>query len=127
MVLPYGLPSLTLLANGANVTDGQGEGYAGGGGPARVVDSNWGGRRHFKVRHGWIMQDLRAPDKIHDPTVGETPAYDWNNRIATTYQSFRTGNRFLPLPGPYQPAPGEQTRGARGPSVSEIGENNIVY
>ena len=29
-----------MIANGANVTDGQGEGYAGGGGPARVVDSN---------------------------------------------------------------------------------------
>lgn len=116
-----------MIANGSNVTDGQGEGYAGGGGPARIVDSNWGGRRHFKVRHGWIMQDIRAPDKTHEPETGEIPHYDWNNRIATTYQSFRTGNRFLPLPGPYQPAPGEQTRGARGPTTQMIGENNIVY
>ena len=38
-----------MIANGANVTDGQGEGYAGGGGPARVVYSNWGGRRHLYI------------------------------------------------------------------------------
>ena len=118
---------LMLLANGANISDGQGEGYMSGGGVARVVNSNWGGRRHFKVRHGWIMQDLRAPDKVHDPTLGEIPHYDWNNKVATTYQAMRTGNRFLPLPGPYQPAPGEQTRGARGPTTQQIGENSIVY
>lgn len=38
-----------MIANGSNVSDGQSVGYAGGGGPARVVDSNWGGRRHLYV------------------------------------------------------------------------------
>jgi hypothetical protein len=25
-------------------------------GSARVKDSNWGGRKHFKTQHGWYMQ-----------------------------------------------------------------------
>lgn len=110
------------VANGSNVNDGSITSYTSDGGPARVVDSNWGGRRHFKVRHGWIIQDLRAPDKIHQPETGEEGQYDWNNRIATAYDSYRTGNMFLPLPGPYRPQPGELTRGARAPTIQILPE-----
>lgn len=111
-----------MVANGSNINNGSITSYTSGGGPARVVDSNWGGRRHFKVRHGWIIQDIRGPDKIHEPATGPEGQYDWNNRIATAYDSFRTGNMFLPLPGGYQPAPGELTRGARGPTTTFLGE-----
>jgi len=31
---------------------------------AKTIDSNWGGRKHFKTSHGWYMQDMRAPDKV---------------------------------------------------------------
>lgn len=109
-----------MIANGSNVQDGSIPSYMSNGGPARVINSNWGGRRHFKVRHGWIMQDLRAPDKFHEPEVDNIPRFDWNNRIATTYQAHRTGNMFLPLPGPYMPAPGEMTRGGREPIFTQI-------
>ena len=108
-----------MIANGSNVQNGSVPSYVSDGGPARVVDSNWGGRRHFKVRHGWIIEDMRAPDKAHEPEMDNIPSYDWNNRIATAYQSNRTGNMFLPVPGPYQPAPGEQTRGGMFPSVTQ--------
>lgn len=30
-----------------------------GAGSARVKDSNWGGRKHFKTSHGWYMQVSR--------------------------------------------------------------------
>jgi len=105
-----------MVSNGSNVQNGTIVSYDSGGGAARTISSNWGGRRHFKVRHGWIMQDLRAPDKIHEPATGEIPSYDWNNKIATAYDSFRTGNLFLPIPGPYTPAYGEFARGGEGPT-----------
>lgn len=38
---------------GSNVTDGSHANYDSGGGPSRTIDSNWGGRRNFKVSHGW--------------------------------------------------------------------------
>lgn len=100
---------------GSNVNNGTVASYDSGGGPARTIDSNWGGRRHFKIRNGWVYQDLRAPDKLVSPVLGETPDYSWHNKIATNYEAKRTGEKFLPLPGPYIPSPGEVTRGGAFP------------
>lgn len=108
----YGKNSVFL---GSNVGNGTVVGYDSGGGPARTIDSNWGGRRNFKVRNGWIYQDMRAPDKLTEPLMGSTPDYSWHNKIATNYESKRTGDKFLPLPGPYIPSTGELTRGGAYP------------
>ncbi len=105
---------------GSNVGNGTVVGYDSGGGPARTVDSNWGGRRNFKVRNGWIMQDMRAPDTLHEPVMGSTPSYSWHNKIATNYESKRTGDKFLPLPGPYIPSRGENTRGGAYPHTRDV-------
>ena len=106
---------------GNNNTDGDHRGYFTGGiGDPAVKDSNWGGRRHFNTRHGYIMQDLRAPDKLHEEFMGSTPQYQWRNRVATTYDAFRTGDKFLPLPGGYQPSPGEVERGQAVPVITNI-------
>lgn len=104
------------VALGSNVTDGQHRNYDSGGGPARTRDTNWGNKK-FKTRHGWIMQDLRAPDTLHEPETGELPHYDWNNRIATAYNARRTGNQFLPLPHGYGPGPGDVPRGGQVPRI----------
>jgi hypothetical protein len=105
---------------GANVSDGQKVGYCSGGGPARLLDSNWESARSFRKCEGWLIQDLRAPDDRVEPFVGSTFDYSWRNKIATVYEAKRTGENFLPLPGGYQLEPGEQARGGSGPRVTDI-------
>ena len=69
------------VANGSNVSDGQKTGFASGGGVARTIDSNWGGRRNFKTSVGWHYQDLRVPDKLVTPFMGPTAGYSWHNKV----------------------------------------------
>lgn len=76
--------------------------------------------RGSKTTIGYIYQDVRAPDKLHEPRLGELPQYSWQNRVATTYNARRTGNLFLPLPGGYQLSPGESPRGGNTPVVTDI-------
>lgn len=105
---------------GSNVQNGTQPSYDSGGMPAYTVDSNWGGRRNFKTRHGYIYQDLRAPDKLTQPLLGETPDYSWHNKIAKVYEAKTTGNKFLPLPSGYIPSPGEITRGGAFPRTRDF-------
>lgn len=65
-------------------------------------------------------QDLRAPDKLTQPLMGSTPDYSWHNKLATNYEAKRTGDKFLPLPGGYQPSPGELTRGGMYPMTTDL-------
>ena len=104
---------------GSNVQDGQFTSYDSGGGMARTVDSNWVNRK-FKTSHGWIYQDLRGPDTLHEPFTGETPDYSWQNKIATAYEAFRSGNSFLPVTGAYAQSPGEVTRGGDVPRIVAV-------
>lgn len=105
---------------GSNVTDGQHINYDSGGAGARTIDSNWGGRRHFKVRHGYIFQDMREPDTSSQPFVAATPQYKWKNQVATVYQAKRTGDQFLPLPGGYLPEPHQVLRGGTFPRTTDV-------
>lgn len=105
---------------GANIQDGGHAGYSSGGAQARTVDSNWGGRRHFKHRRGWIMQDLRQIDKLVTPYLSSTGDYDWQNKVATNIEARRTGTQFLPLPGGYEKDPGQESRGGSGPRLTDI-------
>lgn len=101
---------------GANITDGMKRGFTDGGGLARVYDTNWQSGRQFKTQRGWIYQDLRKPDKRIEPYLGASgPQYDWSNKLATTYRSFHTGDRFLPAPGEYALSPGEIPRNGNTP------------
>ena len=72
------------------------------------------------------MQDMRAPDTLHEPVMGSTPSYSYNNKIATNYESKRTGDKFLPLPGPYIPSPGEITRGGAYPHTRDLEPGNAL-
>lgn len=105
---------------GSNVQDGQHIGYDNGGGPARLLDSNWSGQRSFKTRRGYYMQDLRPADKLVEPYVSSLGDYSWRNKVATTYDALRTGENFLPLPGQYRLAPGEVPRGGNVPRVTDV-------
>lgn len=78
-----------------------------------VYDSSWNMNRHEQTQYGIIQQDLRVPDRLHEPELGTLPQYDWYNRVATVYEAKRTGENFLPLPGPYQLSPGEVPRGGQ--------------
>ena len=106
---------------GSNVSDGNHKSFSSGGrGDPYVSSSPWTGYRGAEVSHGLIFQDLRAPDKLHQPRVGALPQYSWDNRIATVYNAKRTGNLFLPLPGPYILAPGEVPRGGQTPVLTDV-------
>lgn len=85
-----------------------------------VLDSAWNMGRSENTDYGIIQQDLRAPDKLHEPIVGSIPQYQWRNKIATVYQAKRTGDRFLPLPGPYQVSQGEMVRGGQVVRTTDI-------
>ncbi|MEY3400506.1 MAG: hypothetical protein RLZZ86_103 [Cyanobacteriota bacterium] len=77
-----------------------------------VYDSSWNMKRSENTAYGLIQQDLRAPDKLHEPTqFGGNPNYTWNNKLATVYEAKVRGAKFLPLPGEYQLSPGEISRG----------------
>lgn len=105
---------------GANVEDGDHKSFTSGGLGARVLDSNWQSGRAFKTSHGWVIEDLRAEDRLHEPFMGSGPQYSWRNTIATTYAARRTGDLFLPLPGGYNPSPGEIERGQVVPEITNI-------
>lgn len=101
---------------GSNVSDGDYKSFTTGGrGDPVVWDEPWHGSRAHKISHGLIFQDLRATDRLHEPYVGALPQYSWQNKLATVYNAKRTGNLFLPLPGPYRLSPGELPRGGQVP------------
>ena len=110
---------------GANITDGTHKGWVDGGGLAKAVDSFWGGRRNFETQRGWRYQDIRAPDKRHEPALGSTPHYSWNNKIATCLEAKRTGSLFLPLPGGYGPEMRDIPRGGQVPYVVDVVGGNL--
>lgn len=89
---------------GSNVSDGQSTSYVSGGGPARVYDSNWQSGRSFRTNYGWQVEDITIPDKNVEPFMSSLGDYTWRNKVATVYEALRTGDNFLPLPGPFRPA-----------------------
>ena len=105
---------------GANVTDGYHKNFDTGGGPAKVIDSNWGGRRDFSTSHGFIYQDLRPTDRAGSVMVNAIPQYQWKSSIARVYNVKHGGDKFLPLPGEYGLKDGDIPRGGAFPYVREI-------
>ena len=94
---------------------------------ARVYDSNWQSGRNFKTRRGWRVEDIRAPDNLVEPFVSSLGDYTWRDKIATVYEARRTGNQFLPLPGPYQLSPGEIARGGSTVRVTDtLGDSPLL-
>jgi hypothetical protein len=85
-----------------------------------TFDSAWNMGRSENTAYGMMQQDLRAPDKLHEPTLGSVPQYQWRNKIATVYEAKRSGQKFLPLPGPYVPATGEMVRGGQVVRTTDV-------
>ena len=121
---PYFIGS-RLKVIGSQISDGDHANYVSGGFGARTLDTRWTPNRGFKTNIGWYMQDLRPADKLVEPYVGTTLDYSWRNKIATTYEVKRTGSKFLPLPGGYKLAPGEEPRGAT-PRVTNVEPGDYV-
>lgn len=110
--------------DGSNVQDGQMKSFTSKGQNARVYDSNWQSGRAFKTSHGWVIDDLRAEDRLHEPWMGSGPQYSWKNKIATVYRARTTGDQFLPLPGGYNPSPGEIERGTLVPEIVAVEDSS---
>lgn len=85
-----------------------------------TYDSAWNMGRGEQTAYGMMQQDIRAPDKLHEPTLGAIPQYEWRNKLATVYKAKRTGDKFLPLPGSYSLAPGEMARGGQVVRTTDI-------
>lgn len=102
---------------GSNVQDGFSYSFTSGGGPPTSLQGSFA-TRGYKTNHGWRYQDLRAPDKNTEPLMGSTGRYNWYNKIANVYEAKRTGDLFLPLPGPFQPT--SMTRGSQYPVITDI-------
>lgn len=115
MAMRYTFENPKLL--GSNVQDGNSKSMTSKGGPATVVQKHYPMAEGFKHAHGWKYQDLRAPDTLHEPLLAPLEQYSWRNKVATIYEAKRTGDMFLPLPGPYQPT--SMTRGSQIPRVVE--------
>lgn len=99
---------------GAHITDG----FRGATG--NVKNMNWASDRHFDIGVGWRYQDARAPDKLLEPMLGAQPQYDWQNKVARSYNAKIQGQRFLPAPGGYGLAPGQVPRGGSVPRVVAV-------
>ena len=56
------------------------------------------------------------------PVFQSQPSYSWVNRQAQVKKTLVTGENFLPLPGGYQPTPGQIPRGGSVPRVTDIAE-----
>jgi len=110
---------------GSNVTDGMQLGYDGGGGAARVNDSNWGMRRDFYHQYGYLYQDLRPSDRSDEPILEQLPQYGWKNQVATIYKAYTTGDKFLPLPGGYALG-GSTSRGGTYPRIVDVSDESGV-
>ena len=104
---------------GANIQDGDHRGYINGGLQARVKGNNWAHDRSFKTAIGWHYQDLRAPDTSITSVLQASPQAMWQNKVARTYDAFRTGQKFLPLPGGFGPD-GGLPRGGSTPLYAEV-------
>lgn len=103
------------LLLGSNVQDGFSRSETSGGMNATVIQKHLPCSNGFKHGHGWRYQDLRAPDTLHEPLLAPTERYSWRNKIATIYEAKRTGDMFLPLPGPYGPT--SLPRGGQVPRI----------
>lgn len=106
--------------HGSNVTDGSFTNYNTGGGPSRVIDSNWGGRRRFETSHGWRYQDIRVPDRRIEPVLGQLPKYSWYNKIATVNNARNTGKLFSIPAGGIMGGANGVTRGGMYPRVTDV-------
>lgn len=102
---------------GSNVQDGQQVSWQSGGGFPEVVSTSFGGGRQFRTSRGYRIEDITEADMMVEPFVSSLGDYTWRNKVATVYQALRTGEQFLPLPGGYQPHPGELLRGGNFPTV----------
>ena len=92
-----------------------------------VKSRGFGGKRGFKISHGWYYQDRREPAKSTEPTLSSIGDYSWKNKIATVVKSRVSGNKFLPLPGEYKLPDGAVPRGGSYPIISsEIGTIGAV-
>ena len=105
---------------GSNVQNGTIGSWTSDGMSARTIDRPWTGRKSFKTAVGWVHQDISAPDKMVTPVFQSQPSYSWVNRQAQVKKALVSGENFLPLPGGYQPTPGQIPRGGAIPRITDV-------
>ena len=103
---------------GSSITNGTHVSYNSGGGPAKTIDSNWGGRRRFETSHGWVHEDLVPPATSVTTQLGSLPQYDWRNKIAEVNHARTTGDLFPRPNGPL--VGGGVPRGGQVPRVTDV-------
>lgn len=110
---------------GSNVQDGDDPSYSTQGLGARTYDSSWGGNRSFRFQTGWLLQDVRTPDKMVEPFVSQMGDYSWRNKVAKVADAFKTGSYFANLPGEF--SSGGVPRGGQMPRTTDFAADMNLY
>lgn len=109
---------------GSNVGDGDKKAWSHlGVGGARVDQKS----KKVRWNNNFQWQDLRAPDVLHEPYLAAIPQYSWDNKVAQVYNAKRTGNLFLPIPGPYVLSEGEVPRGGSEVRLTDYDIPTDIY
>jgi hypothetical protein len=93
----------------------------------RVIDNQWTGKRSFKTNIGWEIQDLQENDLYVEPYVGSLGNFGWRNKVANIYESRRTGELFLPLPGRFGLTSRDVPRGGNVMRVTDIAGEELPF
>jgi hypothetical protein len=116
----FGLHNASRL--GSNVQDGYPKSFTGGGG-ARLLQG-YMKPSSFKNKGVQVYQDYKPPDCSIEPILVGQNRTGWTNLMNQVYQARRTGEKFLPLPGPFVLQRGQVSRGPQ-PTVQVIDNREI--
>ena len=96
------------------------QGKYGHGMHGRMSDTRWDRPVHsFKFQYGRRFRDIIPPDKSTDVTMRGLPKFTYRHQIARVYNVKHYGEKFLPLPGPYECPKGQIPRGGNYPRITD--------
>ncbi len=106
---------------GQNVQDGDSPSYNTGWYGAESIVLAFDRPANVTTAGGFTYQDIVPQDRLVIPETMSLPSYSWENLKAETYKAQISGQQFLPLPGPFAPAPGSVPRGGATPQIANGG------
>ncbi len=96
-----------------------------------VRGKDWG-RPPQRSQYGWQITDLRAPDILHEPVMGELAQYCWKNKVATIHHAadLSPANPFVPRRSgePFTQPRDYVARGGQLPRVTDsMGDGELPF
>lgn len=110
------------VTDGSNITDGNNMSMLSIGPGARTIEEGWNFREGWQTNRGFVIEDLRALPRTQEPLTVGPPQSDWQNTVATTFQTIGKG---FALPKPFVPGPTTVLRGQQ-PRVFTVSQPNAA-